>query len=99
MKAKQRVVIGADVFRSWPAMIQNPAFNICGVCRANLMSFVPKLSSLHLSRQSHRLRTLGLIKRVPRSYRYYLTRLGRSAIAAAYSLTQFHNIPAMAHAT
>jgi hypothetical protein len=43
-----------------------------------------------------RLRALGLIKRVTRSYRYYLTRLGRAAIAAACSLTQFHIIPALA---
>ncbi len=78
--------------------LQNPAFNICGVRRADLMSFVPELSASRLSRQLHRLRTLGLIKRVTRSYRYYLTRLGRSAIAAACSLTQFHIIPAMAHA-
>ena len=40
----------------------------------------------------------GLIKRVARSYRYYLTRLGRAAIAAACSLTQFHIVPALASA-
>ena len=55
-------------------------------------------SPSRLSRQLHRLRALGLIKRVTRSYRYYLTRLGRSAIAAACSLTQFQIIPALAHA-
>ena len=42
------------------------------------------------------LRSLGIIKRVRRSYRYYLTRLGRAAIAAACSITQFQIIPAMA---
>lgn len=56
------------------------------------------LSDSRLSRQLHRLRSLGLIKRVTRSYRYYLTRLGRAAIAAACSLTQFQIIPALAHA-
>jgi DNA-binding transcriptional ArsR family regulator len=49
-----------------------------------------------LSRQLQRLRALGLIKRVSRSYRYYLTRLGRAAIAAACSLTQFQIVPALA---
>ena len=58
--------------------------------------FVSDLSDSRLSRQLHRLRSLGLIKRVARSYRYYLTRLGRAAIAAACSLTQFQIIPAMA---
>ena len=35
-------------------------------------------------------------KRVARSYRYYLTRLGRAAIAAACRLTQTTIIPALA---
>jgi len=38
----------------------------------------------------------SLLKRVTHSYRYYLTRLGRAAIAAACSLTQFHIVPALA---
>jgi len=37
-----------------------------------------------------------LIKKVTKTYRYYLTRLGRSAIAAACSITRFNIIPAMA---
>jgi hypothetical protein len=32
---------------------------------------------------------LTLIKRIARFYRYYLARLGRAAIAAACSFTQF----------
>ena len=43
-----------------------------------------------------RLRDLGVIKRVAHSYRYYLTRLGRVAIAAACRLTQTTIIPALA---
>ena len=65
--------------------------------RSDIKPFVP-LSDWALSRQLSRLRALGLIKRVARSYRYYLTRLGRAAIAAACSLTQFQIIPAMANA-
>jgi hypothetical protein len=76
--------------------LQRPEFNIHGMRRADLKPFVPGFSDSRLSRQLHRLRSLGLIKRVTRSYRYYLTRLGRSAIAAACSLTQFQIIPAMA---
>ena len=76
--------------------LQRPEFNIRGLRRADIKPFVP-LSDSALSRQLHRLRALGLIKRVSRSYRYYLTRLGRAAIAAACSLTQFRIIPAMAH--
>ena len=49
-----------------------------------------------MSRQLKRLRMLGLIKSVTHTYRYYLTRLGRAAIAAACSLTRFSIVPAMA---
>jgi DNA-binding HxlR family transcriptional regulator len=68
------------------------------MCRVDLKRFVPEMSPSRLSRQLHRLRSLGLIKRVTRSYRYYLTRLGRGAIAAACCLTEFHIIPALAAA-
>ena len=51
-----------------------------------------------MSRQMRRLHLLGLIKKVSHTCRYYLTRLGRAAIAAACSLTRFNNVPAMAAA-
>jgi hypothetical protein len=54
--------------------LQRPEFNIHGVRRADLKPFMYNLSNSRLSRQLHRLRSLGLIKRVTRSYRYYLTR-------------------------
>jgi DNA-binding HxlR family transcriptional regulator len=38
-----------------------------------------------MSRQLKRLHLLGLIKKVSHTYRYYLTRMGRAAIAAACS--------------
>lgn len=78
--------------------LQRPEFNIHGVRRADLKPFVSEFSDSRLSRQLHRMRVLGLIKRVARTYRYYLTRLGRAAIAAACSLTQFQIIPALASA-
>jgi hypothetical protein len=77
--------------------LQRAEFNIRGVRRAELKAFVPACSDWWLSRQLHRLRALGLIKRVPHSYCYYLTRAGRAAIAAACSLTQFTIIPALAN--
>jgi hypothetical protein len=76
--------------------LQRPEFNIHGMRRADLMAHMPETCASRISRQLRRLRALGLIKRVTRSYRYYLTRLGRAAIAAACSLTQFQIIPAMA---
>ena len=76
--------------------LQRPEFNIHGMRRADLKPFVARLTDSWLSRQLHRMRLLGLIKRVAHTYRYYLTRLGRAAIAAACSVTQFRIIPALA---
>jgi hypothetical protein len=42
------------------------------------------------------LKSIDLIKKVAHTYRYYLTRLDRSAIAAACSITSFNLIPAIA---
>ena len=75
--------------------LQHGEFNIHGWRRADLVAHVP-LTPSALSRQLARLRTLGLIKKVAHTYHYYLTCLGRSAIAAACSITRFNIIPAMA---
>jgi len=78
--------------------LQRPEFNIHGIRRADLKAFADDYTDTRLSRELRRLRVLGLIKRVARSYRYYLTRLGRAAVAAACSLIQFQIIPALAAA-
>ncbi len=75
--------------------LQRPEFNIHGVRRADLMGLLPDLSPAALSRQLRRLRCLGVIKRVTNTYRYYLTRLGRAAIAAACSFTELRIVPTL----
>jgi DNA-binding MarR family transcriptional regulator len=75
--------------------LQRGEFNIHGWRRADLSKYVA-LTPSAISRQLKRLHDLGVIKKVTHSYRYYLTRLGRSAIAAATALTRFNTIPAMA---
>ncbi|MCX7171846.1 MAG: hypothetical protein NTY41_16610 [Proteobacteria bacterium] len=42
------------------------------------------------------MRDFGLIKKVVGTYRYYLTRLGRSTIAAACRISEQFIIPALA---
>jgi hypothetical protein len=76
--------------------LQRPEFNIHGMRRADLAAHLPAWTAPALSRQLKRLRLLGLIKRVTGTYRYYLTRLGRAAIAAACSFTELHIVPALA---
>ena len=75
--------------------LQNPRVNIAGVRRADLLPDLRMLSPTRLSRQLRRLLDLGVIKRATGSYRYYLTKAGRAATAAAEWLTEAVVIPAM----
>jgi hypothetical protein len=75
--------------------LQDPRVNIKGICRGDLLPDLGMLSPGQLSRQLRRLRQLGVIKRVSRSYRYYLTKAGRAAIAAAGYLTEIMIVPVM----
>jgi hypothetical protein len=99
-RQEDRPVKGLNFFkRSEQALLralQRPEFNIRGVRRADLHALLPDLSPATLSRQLKRLRVLGLIKRVAGTYRYYLTRLGRAAIAAACSIREIRIVPALA---
>jgi len=73
-----------------------PEFNLKGMRRADLQPFLPKLSPAGVTRQIWRLRKFGLLKKIVGTYRYYLTRLGRSAIAACCRLTVETIVPALA---
>lgn len=69
--------------------IQRPEFNIHGLRRTDLKKHLPSVPSEKLSRYLKRLHILGLIKRVAKTYQYYLTRIGRSAVATCEKLTEF----------
>ena len=75
--------------------LQNPGVNITGVRRADLLAGLEMFSPTRLSRQLRRLLDIGVIKRVTGTYRYYLTKAGRAATAAARRLTAATIIPAM----
>jgi hypothetical protein len=76
--------------------LHRPAFNIAGMRRADLKPLLAKLSPAALSRQLTRLRHSGLIRRISGTYRYYLTRIGRAAIAACCHITENVLIPPLA---
>jgi hypothetical protein len=76
--------------------VQRPEFNIHGLRRSDLKKYLPSISCSKLSRYLKRLRILGLIKRVAKTYRYYLTRTGRSAIATCEKLTEFAIVQTLA---
>ena len=75
--------------------LQNPRVNIAGVRRADLLPDLDMFSPTRLSRHLRRLLDIGMIKRVIGTYRYYLTKAGRAAAAAAGRLTEAVIIPAM----
>jgi hypothetical protein len=75
--------------------LQNPRVNIAGVRRADLLPNLGMFSPARLSRQLRRLLDIGVIKRVKGTYRYYLTKAGRAATAAAGRLTEAVIVPAM----
>ncbi len=75
--------------------LQSPRVNIAGIRRSDLMADLGMLSPTRLSRQLRRLLDLGVIKRVTGSYRYYLTKAGRAATAAAEHNTEAVIVPAM----
>ena len=69
--------------------IQRAEFNIHGLRRADLKKYLPSVSGGKLSRYLNRLRVIGLIKRVAKTYRYYPPRIGRTAVATCEKLTEF----------
>ena len=75
--------------------LQNPRVNIAGIRRSQLLPHLGMFSPTRLSRHLRRLLDLGVIKRVTGTYRYYLTKAGRAATAAAERITEAVLIPAM----
>jgi hypothetical protein len=75
--------------------LQNPRINIAGIRRGALMPDLGMFTPTRLSRQLRRLRDIGVLKRVTGTYRYYLTKVGRAAVAAAARLKEAVIIPAM----
>jgi hypothetical protein len=72
-------------------------FNISGMRNRDLR-FQIKKSGAQCSRLLKRLLLHGLIKKVHRTYKYYLTKLGRSVISCALQLRKNIAIPALANA-
>ncbi len=75
--------------------LQNPKVNIAGIRRGDLLADLDLFTPSRLSRQLRRLLDLGVIKRIKGMYRYYLTKAGRAATAAAERLIGAVIVPAM----
>ena len=68
-------------------------FNITGFQNKDLRLRVKGKNTGQVSRLMKRLRTHGLIKKVGRTYKYYLTGLGKQVTALGLKLKNLHIIP------
>jgi predicted transcriptional regulator len=67
--------------------------HISGFTNRSLRNVLRHKSSSQISRLLKRLRTHGLIKKVGRTYKYYLTKLGQAAVIAATKLREILLVP------
>ncbi len=74
-------------------------WSISGFRAADVRAYMPQLSSSQSSYLLKRLRTHGLIKKVGRRYKYYLTKLGRRVLAASLKIREYVVLPALCSET
>lgn len=71
-------------------------FNINGFRNKTLQPHLADKSSSQISRILKRLNKHGIIKKIGKTYKYYLTRLGKAAIAAGLIVKEMSIIPQLA---
>lgn len=88
-------VMAAEDYELFLAIVRGE-HNISGLTNRTLRRALPHKTSSQISRQLKRLRTHGLIKKVGRTYKYYLTKLGQLAVTAALKVRDAIVIPTLA---
>jgi hypothetical protein len=73
-------------------------FMISGFTARQLRPLFPDKNAGQISRLIKRLRVHGLIKKIGRTYKYYLTQAGRQVTVTALKLRELYVIPALAQA-
>jgi hypothetical protein len=76
--------------------VSNGKFTLKGITNKELRKMMPDKSSGQLSRIIKRLRLHGLLKKVGKTYKYYLTTLGRQIIVAGLKFKNMSLIPELA---
>ena len=75
--------------------LESGEFNISGFQNQDLRRRVKGKNSGQISRLMKPLRTHGLIKKMGKTYKYYLTALGKQVIALELKLKNLYIIPAL----
>ncbi len=70
-------------------------YNISGFRNKNIRMRIPKFNTGKVSRLIKRLKVFGLIKKAGKTYKYYLTRLGKELVITAEKLKETVLIPAL----
>jgi hypothetical protein len=70
-------------------------FNICGFRNKDLRNQLPMFNAAKISRLIKRLKVFGFIKKAGKTYKYYLTRLGKELVITAQKLKETVLIPAL----
>ena len=81
----------ASIFRA----LASGEFAISGMTARSLRANLPAFNQGQISRLLKRLRVHGLIKKIGRHYKYYLSDFGRRVIAMALNLRELHVIPVL----
>ena len=71
-------------------------FNISRLQNKTLRRHLPELNRGQMSRMLKRLRTHGLIQKIGRTYKYYVTSLGKEVVTTALKLRELVIIPRLA---
>ena len=74
-------------------------FNISGFQNKDLRRRVKGKNTGQVSRLMKRLRTHGLVKKIGKTYKYYLTALGKQVVALGLKLKQLYIIPQLSMVT
>ena len=75
--------------------LESGEFNISGFQNKDLRRRVKGKNTGQIYRLMKRLRTHGLIKKIGKTYKYYLTALGKQVIALGLKLKNLYIIPAL----
>jgi hypothetical protein len=89
----------ADGDASLLRLLLRGEFAISGFTNLELRKLLPDKNAGQVSRMLKRLRVHGLIKKVGRRYKYYLSQSGRQVAVMALKLRELYVIPTFAHAT
>ena len=80
------------------ASLGSGQFNLSGFQNKDLRRRIPGKNTGQISRLMKRLRSHGLIKKVGRTYKYYVTALGKQVIALGLKLKNLYVIPQLSAA-